>query len=148
MSPGQKLAIIRALQRAGTVVAMAGDGINDSPALRAADVGVAMGATGTEAAREVADVVLQTDDLMALTTALERGRAACTNIRKSIRYLLSTNLSEIAVVLAGTVLGYPEPLTPMQLLWINLISDVLPGARPGVRAAGIGPDAPGADAGR
>ncbi|HEY0523470.1 MAG TPA: cation-transporting P-type ATPase, partial [Stellaceae bacterium] len=127
VSPAQKLQIVRAFQHAGMVVAMTGDGVNDSPALKAADVGVALGRGGTEAAREVADVVLNTDDLTALVVAVERGRTTYTNIRKAIHYLLSTNLSEILVVLAATSAGVGEALSPMQLLWINLISDVLPG---------------------
>jgi Ca2+-transporting ATPase len=128
VSPAQKLLIVRALQDAGERVAMTGDGINDSPALKAADVGVAMGGnTSSEAAREVADVVLQTDDLAALAIAVERGRTTYVNVRKSIRYLLATNLSEILVVLGATLAGFSEPLTAMQLLWINLVGDVLPG---------------------
>jgi Ca2+-transporting ATPase len=95
--------------------------------MKAADVGIAMGWSGAEAAREVADVVLQSDDLMAIAVAIERGRATYTNVRKAVRYLLGTNLSEIAVVLAATSAGFAEPLTPIQLLWINLVSDVLPG---------------------
>jgi Ca2+-transporting ATPase len=126
VSPAQKLQIVRALQHAGLTVAMTGDGVNDSPALKAADVGIALGRSGTEAARGVADVVLQTDDLMALAIAVERGRTTYGNVRKAIRYLLSTNLSEILVVLAATATGIGEPLSPMQLLWINLISDVFP----------------------
>jgi Ca2+-transporting ATPase len=128
VSPAQKLLIVRALQDAGERVAMTGDGINDSPALKAADVGVAMGGnTSSEAAREVADVVLQTDDLAALAIAVERGRTTYVNVRKSIRYLLATNLSEILVVLGATLAGFSEPVTEMQLLWINLVGDVLPG---------------------
>jgi Ca2+-transporting ATPase len=127
VSPAQKLQIVRALQRAGAVVAMTGDGVNDSPALKAADIGVALGRGGTEAAREVADLVLHTDDVAALAVAVERGRATYTNIRKAIHYLLSTNLSEIEVVLGAIALGAGEMLSPMQLLWINLVSDVFPG---------------------
>lgn len=128
VSPAQKLQIVRALQAGGEVVAMTGDGVNDSPALKAADVGVAMGGdTSSEAAREVADIVLQTDDLMALAVAVERGRTTYTNVRKSIRFLLATNLSEIVVVLGATAAGFGDPLTAIQLLWINLISDILPG---------------------
>ncbi len=128
VSPVQKLLIVRALQAAGERVAMTGDGINDSPALKAADVGFAMGGTASsEAAREVADVVLQTDDLATLAVAVERGRTTDVNVRKSIRYMLATNLSEIVVVLGATLAGFGEPLTAMQLLWINLVGDILPG---------------------
>ena len=128
VSPAQKLLLVRALQAAGERVAMTGDGINDSPALKAADVGVAMGGTASsEAAREVADVVLQTDDLATLAVAVERGRTTYVNVRKSIRYMLATNLSEVVVVLGATLAGFAEPLTAMQLLWINLVGDILPG---------------------
>ncbi len=128
VSPAQKLLIVRALQAAGERVAMTGDGINDSPALKAADVGLAMGGTASsEAAREVADVVLQTDDLETLAVAVERGRTTDVNVRKSIRYMLATNLSEVVVVLGATLAGFGEPLTAMQLLWINLVGDILPG---------------------
>ena len=128
VSPAQKLLLVRALQAAGERVAMTGDGINDSPALKAADVGVAMGGTASsEAAREVADVVLQTDDLATLAVAVERGRTTYVNVRKSIRYMLATNLSEVVVVLGATLAGFGEPLTAMQLLWVNLVGDILPG---------------------
>jgi P-type Ca2+ transporter type 2C len=138
ISPGQKLRIVRALQDSGAVVAMFGDGINDSPALRAANVGIAIGRDGTEAAREVADVFFATEDLAALPVAIERGRATYENIRKAIHYILSTNGSEIALMLAGTVTGMGQVLTPMQLLWINLVSDVLP-------AIGLAMEPPDAD---
>jgi P-type Ca2+ transporter type 2C len=126
ISPGQKLRIVRALQDSGAVVAMFGDGINDSPALRAADVGIAIGRDGSAAARDVADIFFATDDLAALPAAIERGRATYANIRRAIHYILSTNGSEIAVMLAGAATGMGEVLTPIQLLWVNLVSDVLP----------------------
>lgn len=126
VTPAQKLQIVRALQGAGLVVAMTGDGINDSPALRAADIGVAMGRDGSDAAREVAQIVLENDDLISLLPAIQQGRTTYDNIRKAIRYLLATNTSEILVVLGATALGLGQPLAPSQLLWINLISDVFP----------------------
>jgi P-type Ca2+ transporter type 2C len=126
ISPGQKLRIVRALQNSGAVVAMFGDGINDSPALRAADVGIAIGRDGTAAAREVADVFFATEDLAALPIAIECGRTTYENIRRAIHYVLSSNSSEIALMLTGTATGMGEMLTPMQLLWINLVSDVMP----------------------
>jgi P-type Ca2+ transporter type 2C len=126
ITPTDKLRIVRALQSGGNVVAMTGDGINDSPALRAADVGIVMGRSGAEAAREVADIVLQADDLAGIATALKSGRVTYANVRKGIRFLLATNLSEILVVLAGTGMGAGTLLSPIQLLWINLLSDVLP----------------------
>ncbi|MBB4189342.1 Ca2+-transporting ATPase [Sinorhizobium terangae] len=127
VGPAQKLKIIRALQQSGATVAMIGDGINDSPALRAADVGIALGRDPYAAARETADVYLATDDLGGLIPAIERGRTTFTNIRKAIHYLFSTNFSEVLVMLCGMAVGLGEVLSPMQLLWINLISDVLPG---------------------
>lgn len=126
VSPAHKLRIVQALQKGGRVIAMTGDGINDGPALKAADVGVAMGRQGAEVARSVADVVLQDDNLETMITAVEQGRTIYSNIRKSLRFLLSTNLSEIELMLATTTLGFGEALNPMQLLWINLVTDVFP----------------------
>jgi Ca2+-transporting ATPase len=127
VSPAHKLKIVRALQEAGFVVAMTGDGINDGPALKAADVGVAMGLTGTNVAREVSDVVLEDDNLHTMTVAVGQGRTIYNNIRKMIHFMVSTNLTEIEVMLAGVVMNWGEVMNPMQLLWINLVTDIFPG---------------------
>lgn len=127
VSPAHKLRIVQSLQKAGRVVAMTGDGINDGPALKAADVGVALGERGTEVARSVADVVLEDDNLHTMITAVEQGRTIYANIRKSLRFLLSSNLGEIEMMLIGTAIGAGEVLNPIQLLWINLVTDILPG---------------------
>ena len=127
VSPAHKLQIVQALQEAGQVVAMTGDGINDGPALKAADIGVAMGSSGADVARSVADVVLENDNLNTMVDAISQGRTIYSNIRKTLHFLLATNFTEIEVMLAGMMLGLGQPLNPMQLLWINLISDIFPG---------------------
>jgi len=126
VSPADKYRIVRALQAGGDVVAMTGDGINDAAALRAADVGVAMGARGTDVARDVADVVLMTDDFDGIVAAIAQGRTIHTNISKALRFLLATNFSEILVTLAALAVGIPRPMSAIQFLWINLLSDVAP----------------------
>jgi Ca2+-transporting ATPase len=127
VSPAHKLRIVQAIQAGGKTVAMTGDGVNDGPALKAADLGIAMGRTGTDIAREVADVVLQEDNLDTLILAVKDGRGIYQNIRKSVRFFLATNFSEIMVMSAGISLGIGSPLNVMQLLWINIISDIFPG---------------------
>ena len=127
VAPEMKLAVVRALQANGKVVAMTGDGVNDGPALRAADVGVAMGERGTELARELADVVLSTDDFTQMVDAVEEGRLVRANVRRVLHYMLSTNASEIWVVAGAVAVGLPSPLTPLQLLWLNLVTDMAPG---------------------
>lgn len=126
VSPANKLQIMQALQRAGKVAAMTGDGINDGPALKVADIGVAMGGVGTEVARDVADVVLEDDNLHTMIVAVSEGRTIYNNIRKSVHFLTATNLSEIMMMLGSIGTGLGTPLTTMQLLWINLVTDIFP----------------------
>ena len=125
-SPGMKLTIVKALQSRGHVVAMTGDGINDGPALKSADVGVAMGASGTDFAHAMSDLVLQDDHPDGLLAAIAEGRTAYLNVKKAVRYLVSTNVSELAATALCVAAGLPEPLDPLQLLWTNLITDVSP----------------------
>jgi Ca2+-transporting ATPase len=127
VSPAHKLQIVQVLQKSGKVIAMTGDGINDGPALKAADVGIAMGHTGTDIAREVADVVLEKDNLDTLIIAIRDGRTIYLNIRKSVHFFLATNFSELLLTFGALAVGLGSPLTAMQLLWINLISDIFPG---------------------
>jgi Ca2+-transporting ATPase len=125
--PEQKTDIVRGLQAAGDLVAMTGDGVNDAPALRAADVGVAMGVRGTEVARQAADLVLTGDDLGAVVNAVGEGRRAYDNLRRFLHYALSGGFAEIIVMLAGPAFGLPVPLGPGQILWVNLLTHGLPG---------------------
>ncbi|WP_132029979.1 cation-translocating P-type ATPase [Aquabacter spiritensis] len=123
VEPGQKVEIVQALQDAGHVVAMTGDGVNDAPALRRADLGIAMGRGGTDVAREVADLVLTDDNFASVVAGIEEGRAAYANIRKVILLLVGTGAAEAAMVLLAVLSGLPAPLTAVQLLWLNLVTN-------------------------
>jgi Ca2+-transporting ATPase len=139
--PGDKVDIVRSFQARGEVVAVTGDGVNDAPALRQADIGVAMGRTGSDVAREAADMVLTNDDLDTIVHAVEEGRHLFGNIRKVVDYLVAGNLSEVAVVIVALV-AFPAAgavLTPLQLLWINLLTDGLPAVALGVAAPADAP---------
>ncbi|MEM2109903.1 MAG: HAD-IC family P-type ATPase, partial [Candidatus Odinarchaeota archaeon] len=135
VSPKHKMQIVKALKRRGSILAMTGDGVNDAPALKSSDIGVSMGIAGTDVAKEASDMVLADDNFSTIVAAVEEGRMVYDNIKKVVKYLISTNFGEILTIFVGIIIGLPLPILALQILWINLVTDGLPALALGVEPA-------------
>jgi Ca2+-transporting ATPase len=135
VSPADKMRVVEALQQLGHAVAMTGDGVNDAPALKQADIGVAMGITGTDVSKEAADMVLRDDNFSTIVAAVEEGRVIYDNLRKFVKFSIGGNIGKILAMVGGVVVGITTPLLPLQLLWLNLLTDGLLGIGLGVEPA-------------